>query len=150
MKATTRHHGAHLNKALHLCGCRWSEGGINCLLLSSLSLSLLSRGCSVCQYGFCSTTLSECFSTRRTRTASSSPEPSGVSAHRPVKCKPSSGWGAGVLPLSSVLSSDWWVVPAHRGCGEQDCFNRNNCKTTRCFPNSSSSLFWGFFHLLTS
>ena len=66
------------------------------LMNLSLSLSppppppLLPRGCSVCQYGFCSMTLSECFSTRRTRTASSNREPSDVSAHRPVKCKPSS------------------------------------------------------------
>lgn len=52
----------------------------------------LSRDCLGCRPGFCSTMLSECFSTRQTRTASSNREPSGVSAHRPVKCKPSSGW----------------------------------------------------------
>lgn len=56
----------------------------------------LSRDCSGFQPGFCSTTLSECFSTRQTRTASSNREPSDVSAHRPVKCKPSSGLWTGV------------------------------------------------------
>lgn len=45
------------------------------------------RGCSVCRHGFCSMTNSGCFSTRRTRTASTNLEPSGASARPPAKCK---------------------------------------------------------------
>lgn len=78
----------------HLCLSSFPSSASSPFLLSSprlasLSLSLVShRGCSVCRHGFCSTRVSGCFSTRRTRTASTNPEPSGASAHLPAKCKP--------------------------------------------------------------
>lgn len=56
------------------------------LLPHSPSLSS-PRGCWVC-LACCSMRLSGCFSTRRTRTASTNREPSGVSVHLPAKCKP--------------------------------------------------------------